>query len=128
MLEPENRPVSRPAALGGRLGTPRVAFIGWTLFVSGLFVLAATGAAYPVRTHLLIFAGAVLVSAPVGALMLAVAGSEALVHRAWASGFRRLDTANRGLPPTLARGLRYAGVIWAANGCALWFATVVGAI
>jgi hypothetical protein len=103
--------------------TGRIAFVGWTGFVSGLFVLVATGGAHGAATLALTLGAAAVVALAVGTLMLAVAATEALARRAWASGFRTLDQGERTLSGVAVRGLRYAGVIWAANGAALWVAT-----
>ena len=107
-----------------RVPTPRLAFVGFTVFVSGFFVLAATGRTYGLGTLALILTGAVVLTLPLAAFTQLVAASEGLVGRAWGAGFRRLDAANRAPLATAERGLRYAGVLWLANGLALWFATL----
>jgi hypothetical protein len=102
--------------------------VGWTLFVSGFFVLAAAGANHASAVLVLVLGGAALVSLPIGPLTLGVEASEAPVRRAWASGLRRLAGEERRWDATAARGARYAGVLWAANGLALWLATILGRI
>ncbi len=108
-----------------RLATGTLAIVGGSLFVSGLFVLAATGHAYPWLTHLFILASAVALSLPLLAITAVVAGSEALIGRAWANGLHRLGRPERGLPATSIRAVRYASVLWLANGAAMWLATLV---
>ncbi|MEX1022032.1 MAG: hypothetical protein WD058_02685 [Dehalococcoidia bacterium] len=107
-----------------RPSTGWVALLGATAFVSGFFLLAAAGHAFEVRLYALILGGASLVTLPVLALALLVAASESLVTRAWAGGFRALLPGERRAQPTVARGLRYAGYLWLANGGALWVAAL----
>jgi hypothetical protein len=57
-------------------------------------------------------------------LMAGVAPTEAWLGRAWASGFRALAGDECGRRAIAERGLRYAGVLWLANGVALWLAAV----
>ena len=128
MHEPQT-PTSGPSALASavsrlRVSTPGLAFIGVTWFVSGLFVLSSAGRAFPWETYALMLAGAVIAAVPLLLITLAVAASEAVLGRAWANGLRRLDGTARAVRPTAARGVRYAGVLWLANGAALWLATV----
>lgn len=106
-----------------RWSTPSMAIVGSTLFASGLFVLAAAGHTYPWQTHLFILAGAVALSLPLLLLTAIVAGSESLLGRAWANGLRRLPAGHRGWRATGDRALRYASVLWLANGAAMWLAT-----
>jgi len=101
-----------------------LAFVGATIFASGFFLLAAAGNGYSLDVLALIFAGAAILTLPILALTLIVAGSESLVGRAWASGFHALVAADRGGRGTGVRALRYAGFLWLANGGALWFATL----
>ncbi|MDP2326846.1 MAG: hypothetical protein Q8M79_02035 [Dehalococcoidia bacterium] len=107
-----------------RVPTARLAFVGFTVFVSGFFVLAAAGRTYGFGTLALVLAGAVALTLPLAAFTQLVAASEGLVGRAWGAGFRRLNAADRAPLATAERGLRYAGVLWLANGLALWFATL----
>ena len=72
----------------------------------------------------IVLGGAVLVALPLLAFCIAVAWSEALVRRAWASGFRSLSGEERGRTGMVRRGLRYAGVLGLANGGALWYAAL----
>jgi len=102
-----------------------MALVGSTLFVSGLFVLAATGHAYPWLTHLFILGSAVLLSLPLLGLTALVAASEAVAGRAWANGLYRLGRPERGARATAVRALRYASVLWMANGLAMWLATIL---
>lgn len=108
-----------------RWSTSTMVVVGNSLFVSGLFVLAAAGHAYPWLTHLLILVGALLLSLPLLGVTALVAGSEALIGRAWANGLRPLAAEHRRARAISARALRYASVLWAANGAAMWLATVV---
>lgn len=107
------------------VSTATLAIVGGSLFLSGLFVLAAAGHAYPWLTHLFILGSAVLLSLPLLGITALVAGSEALVGRAWANGLHRLGRPERGLRATSVRALRYASVLWAANGAAMWLATLL---
>lgn len=107
-----------------RIPTARLAFVGVTVFVSGFFVLAAAGREYPAATLLLILGGASVLALPLIAFTLVVSGSESAVGRAWGAGFRRLPAGERSRAATVDRALRYAGVLWLANGLALWFATL----
>jgi len=108
-----------------RWSTAALAIVGSSMFVSGLFVLAAAGHAYPWLTHLFILGSAVVLSLPLLLLTAIVAGSEALLGRAWANGLRRLEATDRRLPATSVRALRYASILWLANGAAMWLATVM---
>jgi hypothetical protein len=103
-------------------------FVGATIFASGFFLLAAAGHGYGPLTLVLILAGAAVLTLPILLLALVVAGSESIVGRAWASGFHALSEAERGGRGIGARGLRYAGFLWLANGGALWFATLASRI
>lgn len=111
-----------------RIATGPLAVVGSTLFVSGLFVLAAAGHAYPWLTHLFILGSAVLLSLPLLGLTALVAASEAVLGRAWANGLHRLGRPQRGVRATSVRALRYASVLWTANGLAMWLATFVGQV
>ena len=108
-----------------RFSTPALVLVGFTLFVSGLFVLAAAGRDYPWLTYCLLLASAAVLAVPLLLVTLVVAASEALIGRAWANGLRRLDPRQRGVAGSATRALRYAAVLWLANGAALWLATVV---
>ena len=108
-----------------RWSTPPLAIVGSSLFVSGLFVLAAAGHTYPWLTYLLILGSAVLLSLPLLAITLVVASSEALLGRAWANGLHPLGTAERRSGATSVRALRYASVLWLVNGAAMWLATLL---
>ena len=108
-----------------RWSTARLAIVGSSLFISGLFVLAAAGHAYSWSMYLFIFGSGVVLSLPLLAITFIVAGSEALLGRAWANGLRRLESAERGSRATAIRALRYASVLWLANGAAMWLATVI---
>lgn len=111
-----------------RIATGPMAIVGSSLFVSGLFVLAATGHAYPWLTHLFILGSAVLLSLPLLGLTALVAASEAAIGRAWANGLHRLGRPERGVRATSVRALRYASVLWIANGLAMWLATLMAQI
>ena len=100
--------------------------MGSTVFVSGFFLLAAAGQDYQLEVHLVILALAAAVAVPILGLALVVAGSESLVGRAWASGFRELSLPERAVRGASVRALRYAGFLWLANGVALWLATLAG--
>lgn len=108
--------------------TGALAFVGSTIYATGFFLLAVAGREFHAPTYALVLAGAILVALPIYALGLVVTSTESVVGRAWASGFRLLDAPERRLRGTAARALRYAGFLWLANGCALWFATVVSHI
>lgn len=119
---------ARPRAPLGWWPTPPtggLAFVGGTIWVSGFFLLAAAGRDYGLAVHALILAGAVILTLPILLLALLVAASEAVVGRAWASGFTSIPARDRGARGMGLRALRYAGFLWLANGCALWFATLV---
>lgn len=105
-----------------------LAFVGASTFASGFFLLAAAGNGYPVATLALILGGAVSLTVPIYLLALVVTVSEWAVGRAWASGFAPLQVTERGGRAALSRALRYAGFLWLANGCALWFATLASRI
>lgn len=113
------------STLAPRFATATLALVGFTWFVSGLFVLAAAGTAYPWLTYAFILASAAALSLPLLLITLLVAASEAVLGRAWANGLRRLEPRARRRRGTAARGLRYAAILWLANGAAFWFATVV---
>lgn len=104
--------------------TGGLAIVGVSIWVSGFFLLAAAGQDYGPAVCALILAGAVAVSVPVFALAVLVTASEAVVGRAWASGFAPLSVMEHGARGITSRALRYAGFLWLANGCALWFATL----
>ncbi len=99
---------------------------GYALCVSGFFVLAAAGSSYPTATYALIFGGALLAGLPILLLTVIVATTETATGRAWASGFRRLLLIERTKAATFSRALRYAGIVWIANGLALWVASIPG--
>lgn len=123
---PVSRPASRAAAWLAPLrsaSTAALAFVGFTLFVSGLFVLVAAGSRYPWLTYLLVLGGAAALAAPLLLVGALVSGSEALLGRAWANGLRPLALEERTRRGTAARGLRYGAVLWLANGAAFWLAT-----
>lgn len=107
-----------------RFSTATLTLVGFTWFVSGLFVLAAAGTTYPWLTYPLILASAAVLSVPLLLITLLVAASEAVLGRAWANGLRRLDARGRQPGGIAGRGLRYAAILWLANGAAFWFATV----
>ena len=123
MREPET--VQTSSLRLPRWSTGTLAIVGSSLFVSGLFVLAAVGYAYPWLTHLFILGGALAFSLPLLAITFVVAGSEALLGRAWANGLHPLPGSERGARATSIRALRHASVLWLANGAAMWFATLV---
>lgn len=104
MRERESVPTSE--ARFPRWSTPVLAIVGGSLFVSGVFVLAAAGHAYSVATHLFILGSAIALAFPLLLVTLLVEGSEALLGRAWANGLRRLSppgsTASRHLGPRAA--------------------------
>ena len=121
----ERESVQAPGPRLPRWSTPTLGIVGSTFFVSGLFVLAAAGHAYPWATYLVILAVATGLAIPLFGITFVVAGSEALLGRAWANGLRRLGPTERRLPATSGRALRYASILWLANGAAMWFATIV---
>lgn len=108
-----------------RWSTPTLAIVGSSMFVTGLFVLTSAGHIYPWLTYLLILGAATVFAVPLYGITLLVAGTEALLGRAWANGLRRLPVADRGLRATSIRALRYASILWLANGAAMWLATVM---
>ena len=118
----------------GRLGArlPRevwpptgwVALVGFTLFLSGFFLLAVAGRPFDLRVYALVLGGASAITLPILLLGMVVTLSESVVGRAWASGFRVLESHERHLAGTAARGVRYAGFLWMANGTALWVVTL----
>ena len=122
---PERDAVQADGARFPRISTATLAIVGSSLFVSGLFVLAAAGYAHSLLTHLFILGSAVLLSLPLLALTFLVAGSEAIIGRAWANGLHRLEGPGRRGRATSVRALRYASVLWLANGAAMWLATLV---
>ena len=117
--------VTSRSAQAPRFSTPALVVVGLPLFVSGLFVLAAAGTGYPWLMYFFLLASAVLLSLPLLLVTIVVAASETMIGQAWANGLRRLDPPQRGLAGTAERALRYAAVLWLANGAALWLATVV---
>lgn len=122
---------SEPLRLRVRDGWPPtggLAVVGSTIFVSGFFLLAVAGRGFDVTVQLLVLGGAAVVLAPILALGAVVAWSEALVGRAWASGFRPLTRDERQGLGIAWRAMRYAGFLWLANGCALWFATLAAQV
>ncbi len=122
---PERDTVQVDGARFPRISTATLAIVGGSLFISGLFVLAAAGHAHSLLTHLFILGTAVLLSLPLLALTFLVAGSEAVIGRAWANGLHRLEGPARRGRATSIRALRYASVLWLANGAAMWLATLV---
>ena len=121
----ERETVQAPGPRLPRWSTPTLGIVGSTFFVSGLFVLAAAGHAYPWAIYLVILAVAAALAVPLFGITLVVAGTEALLGRAWANGLRRLEPVERGLAATSNRALRYASILWLANGAAMWFATLL---
>lgn len=122
---------SEPLGLRVRDGWPPtggLAVVGSTIFVSGFFLLAVAGRGFDIAVQLLVLSGAAVVLVPILALGVVVAWSEALLGRAWASGFRPLTRAERRGRGTAERAMRYAGFLWLANGCALWFATLAAQV
>lgn len=101
-----------------------LALVGSTVWVSGFFLLAVTGREVHLGVYALVLAGASVIALPIYLLGLVVAAAESVVGRAWASGFRALRPPERRFAGTAERALRYAGFLWLANGCALWFATL----
>ncbi len=122
---PERDAVQMDGARFPRVSTATMAIVGSSLFISGLFVLAAAGHAHSTLTHLFILSTAILLSLPLLALTFLVAGSEAVLGRAWANGLHRLDGPARRGRATAIRAVRYASVLWLANGAAMWLATLV---
>ncbi len=118
------------ARLGARLPqevwppTTWVAVVGFSLFLSGFFLLAVAGRAFDLRVYGLVLTGAAIITVPGYLLGLLVTASESVVGRAWASGFRELSGIERRLLGTAERALRYAGFLWMANGAALWVVTL----
>ncbi len=114
-----------------RLGFPRwstavLAIVGASLFLSGMFVLTEAGHVYPWWTHFFILCSAAVLALPLLLVTFVVAVSEAVIGRAWANGLRRLAAADRRFRATSIRALRYASVLWLANGAAMWLATILG--
>jgi len=101
-----------------------VAVVGFSLFLSGFFLLAVAGRAFDLRVYGLVLAGGATVALPVYLLGVVVTASESVVGRAWASGFRVLSASERRFRGTAERALRYAGFLWMANGVALWVVTL----
>ncbi|MFA7248470.1 MAG: hypothetical protein WC273_02450 [Dehalococcoidia bacterium] len=108
-----------------RWSTPTLTIVGGSMFVSGLFVLAATGHAYSLPMYGFILGSAILLGLPLLLVTIVVAGSESLLGRAWANGLSRLGGADRRLRGTSVRAVRYASVLWLANGAAMWLATLL---
>ena len=107
-----------------RWSTPTLAIVGSSMFVSGLFVLTSAGHVYPWMTYFVILLAATILAVPLYGITLLVAGTEALLGRAWANGLRRLPADDRRFRATSIRALRYASILWLANGAAMWLATV----
>jgi len=105
-----------------------LAIVGSTVFVSGFFLLAVAGREFDPRVYALVLGGAAVITLPIYVLGLVVTFSESLVGRAWASGFRELAASERRFAGIALRALRYAGFLWLANGCALWFATLAAQV
>ena len=101
-----------------------LALVGSTVFMSGFFLLAVAGREFDSAVYGLVLGGAAALVLPIYLLGLVVTCSESVVGRAWASGFRALRPGERRWAGTAERALRYAGFLWLANGCALWFATL----
>jgi hypothetical protein len=112
----------RPLSMLARAEAVPLALIGAALFVSGFFALAAMGTQYPAETYALIAGASLVMVAPVLVLSQLVALTERIAGRAWAAGFRPVEASERTPRATVLRGLRYAGVLWLANGAALWCA------
>lgn len=113
-------PVRRVTAVA----TPALAMYGWSLFVSGLFVLASAGTRYPLAVYAWIAIFAAAVALPLLDLGVLAAAVERASGRAWLNGARRIEGKERGATATAARGVRYASCVWFANGLALWVATI----
>ncbi len=109
-----------------RWSTPSLGIVGSSLFVSGLFVLVTAGQVLPWLTYFFVLGAALLFTLPVLVVTVVVAVSEAVFRRAWANGLRPLDRRERAPRATLIRALRYASLVWLANGAAIWLAAVVG--
>ncbi|MCK9485827.1 MAG: hypothetical protein M0R73_03885 [Dehalococcoidia bacterium] len=124
-MRPETRGDAPPVRWWPSPPTAGLAIVGASVWVSGFFLLAAAGRDYGGAVLGLILAGALAVSVPILALAILITASEAVVGRAWASGFARLTSDERGWRAITSRAFRYAGFLWLANGSALWFATVV---
>ena len=107
------------------VSTSTLALVGFTVFLSGLFVLAAAGTRYPLLTYVFVLGAAALLRLPLLAVTGLVAASETLVGRAWANGLRRLTWGERTSRGTATRALRYGAVLWLANGAAFWVATLL---
>lgn len=91
---------------------PVLAIVGGSLFVSGVFVLAAAGHAYSLAAHLFILGSAIILAFPLLLVTLLVAGGEALLGRAWAKASADSPPPIDGFaPPRPARGgmLRSSG-------------------
>lgn len=124
MFEQGNAGHGVSAPVVHRVATGPLLAYGGGMFVTGLFVLASAGTRYPIAVYGWIVLLAVAVALPVGLMGLLAASIEQASGRAWLSGARRLEVAERAPRPTVARGARYASWIWLANGLALWVATV----
>lgn len=107
-----------------RPGTLTLPLVGASTFASGFFLLAVAGRDFGAGVYVLVVGGAIVLTLPVALLSLAVAALESVFGRAWAAGWYRLSIGQRSRRATAARGLRYAGFLWLANGGALWFAAV----
>lgn len=114
-----NAPLAAPWPATGLL-----AVVGSTAFMSGFFLLAAAGQNFDPPVYLMLLGMAAAVSLPILVLALLAAGSESILGRAWASGFRPLTGHERTARSASVRAVRYAGFLWLANGVALWFAAL----
>lgn len=109
---------------GPRVATGLLAVYGVSLFITGLFVLAAAGTDYAPGVYAWIALLACMVAVPIAVVGVLAALVERVSGRVWLSHARPMEVGERGSRVTLSRGVRYASWIWLANGLALWIATI----
>lgn len=109
---------------GPRVATGTLAIYGVSLFVTGLFILAAAGTDFTAGVYVWIALFACMVAVPIALVGVLAALIERMSGRVWLSSARPMAIKDRGARTTLSRGVRYASWIWLANGLALWIATI----
>lgn len=107
-------------------GTSGAALLAAGVFIAGCCALTLAGRGLPPLATAIVLAAAAMMAGALLAAMWLVAALEAASGRAWASGFRRLAPGERSPAAIVRRGLRYATVLWAANGAAFWVAALLG--